>query len=174
MKIFIAGTKSLQKLDTPVLQRMMSIYQKGYCVLVGDCCGVDSSVQKFYSGLGYGNVVVYASNGKARNNIGNWQIRNVPVPSYFRGFDFYKQKDIAMANDADYGFMIWDGESRGTLNNINMPKRNGIKASRNYCHCFSVFQVGCNLVHGLYGEVTLINLYAMHLLKEEFCKLVAI
>ena len=125
MKIFIAGTKSLQKLDTPVLQRMMSIYQKGYCVLVGDCCGVDSSVQKFYSGLGYDNVVVYASNGKARNNIGNWQIRNVPVPSYFRGFDFYKQKDIAMANDADYGFMIWDGESRGTLNNtINLVSQN--------------------------------------------------
>lgn len=125
MKIFIAGTKSLQKLDTPVLQRMMSIYQKGYCVLVGDCCGVDSSVQKFYSRLGYGNVVVYASNGKARNNIGNWQIRNVPVPSYLRGFDFYKQKDIAMANDADFGFMIWDGESRGTLNNtINLVSQN--------------------------------------------------
>ena len=43
-----------------------------------------------------------------------------------------------------------------------------------YNHCFSVFQVGCNLVHGLYGEVTLINLYAMHLLEEEFCKLVAV
>ena len=125
MKIFIAGTKSVQKLDTPVLQRMMSIYQKGYSVLVGDCYGVDSSVQKFYSDLGYSNVFVYASNGKARNNIGNWQIQNVPVPSYFRGFDFYKQKDIAMANDADYGFMIWDGESRGTLNNtINLVSQN--------------------------------------------------
>ena len=62
MKIFIAGARSVQKLDTPVLQRMMSIYQKGYNVLVGDCYGVDSSVQKFYSDLGYGNVIVYASN----------------------------------------------------------------------------------------------------------------
>lgn len=43
------------------------------------------------------------------------------VPSYIHGFDFYKQKDIAMTNEADYGFMIWDGESRGTLNNtINL------------------------------------------------------
>ena len=33
-------------------------------------------------------------------------------------FDFYKQKDIVMAEDADYRFMIWDGQSRGTLNNI--------------------------------------------------------
>lgn len=57
-------------------------------------------------------------NGKARNNIGRWNVRSVPVPSYVKGFDFYKQKDVAMANEADYGFMIWDGESRGTLNNI--------------------------------------------------------
>lgn len=42
-----------------------------------------------------------------------------------RGFDFYKQKDMAMANEADYGFMIWDGESRGTLNNvINLISQN--------------------------------------------------
>lgn len=118
MKIFIAGARSVQNLDIAVKQRMMTIYQKGYDVLVGDCYGVDTSVQKFYSELGYGNVIVYASNGKARNNIGNWNVHSVAVPSYLRGFDFYKQKDIAMANEADYGFMIWDGESRGTLNNI--------------------------------------------------------
>lgn len=69
--------------------------------------------------------IFFASNGKARNNIGHWSIHNVNVPSYIRGFDFYKQKDIAMANEADYGFMIWDGESRGTLNNvINLVSQN--------------------------------------------------
>ena len=95
MKIFIAGALPVQKLD--------------------------ASVQRFYSNLGYCNVTVFASNGKARNNIGGWNIRNVAVPSYIHGFDFYKQKDIAMTNKADYGFMIWDGESRGTLNNtINL------------------------------------------------------
>lgn len=125
MKIFIAGARSVQNLDVTVKQRMMTIYQKGYDVLVGDCYGVDTSVQKFYSELGYNNVIVYASNGKARNNIGNWNIRSVAVPTYIRGFDFYKQKDIAMANEADYGFMIWDGESRGTLNNtINLVAQN--------------------------------------------------
>lgn len=124
MKIFIAGTKSVQTLDAPVLERMVSIYRKGYSVLVGDCYGVDSSVQKFFSELGYSNVIVYANNGKVRNNIGHWNIHNVNVPSYIRGFDFYKQKDIAMANEADYGFMIWDGKSKGTLNNtINLILR---------------------------------------------------
>lgn len=70
---------------------MMTLCQKGYDVLVGDCYGVDASVQRFYSNLGYCNVTVFANNGKARNNIGNWNIRCVTVPSYFRGFDFYKR-----------------------------------------------------------------------------------
>lgn len=118
MKIFIAGARSITSIPTSVQQRMMNICQSGYEVLVGDCYGVDASVQTFYSKLGYKNVVVYAGNGKARNNIGHWYVHSVPVPTYLRGFDFYKQKDVAMANEADYGLMIWDGESRGTLNNI--------------------------------------------------------
>ena len=35
-----------------------------------------------------------------------------------KGFDFYVLKDLRMAREADYGFMIWDAKSRGTLNNI--------------------------------------------------------
>jgi hypothetical protein len=27
-------------------------------------------------------------------------------------------KDLHMAREADYGFMIWDGQSSGTLSNI--------------------------------------------------------
>lgn len=118
MKIFIAGARSVTDLSTVVQKKMFSIAQKGFEVLVGDCYGVDAAVQRFYTNLGYKNILVYASNGKARNNIGNWNIRNVPVSDSVHGFDFYKHKDIVMANDADYGFMIWDGESRGTLNNI--------------------------------------------------------
>lgn len=118
MKIFIAGARSVKQLDDAVKQRLLSIYQKGYDVLVGDCYGVDSLAQKFYNDLDYDNVTVYASNGKTRNNIGKWNVHNVSVASNMRGFDFYRQKDIAMANDADYGFMVWDGKSRGTLCNI--------------------------------------------------------
>lgn len=124
MKIFIAGARSIKKLDTFVQRKLFSIYQHNYSVLVGDCYGVDASVQKFYASLSYGNVRVYASNGKARNNIGRWGVQNVAVPSYVCDFDFYKWKDKAMADEADYGFMIWDCQSRGTLNNIiNLVKQ---------------------------------------------------
>lgn len=118
MKIFIAGARTVKDLDSYALKKMRSIYDKGYSVLVGDCHGVDAAVQRFYADLGYDRVTVYASNGLARNNIGNWHIQSVSVPRGARGFDFYKQKDLAMSNEADFGFMIWDGESRGTLNNI--------------------------------------------------------
>ncbi len=96
----------------------MSIYKNKHSVFIGDCYGTDAAVQEFFMKLNYPDVTVFASNGRVRNNIGNWTVRNIPADSSVKGFDFYKQKDEAMANCADYGFMIWDGKSRGTLNNI--------------------------------------------------------
>ena len=40
-----------------------------------------------------------------------------------KGRDLYTLKDISMAEDADYGLMVWDGESKGTLNNILLMKK---------------------------------------------------
>jgi hypothetical protein len=39
--------------------------------------------------------------------------------SRFNGnFFYHTAKDLAMAESADCGFMLWDGLSKGTLNNI--------------------------------------------------------
>jgi len=139
MKIFIAGARAITRLDDNVKNKLSSICEKGYDVLVGDANGVDSSVQKFYADRKYDNVTVFASNGSARNNLGEWNVENVPVTNNLRGFEFYEQKDIAMANTADYGFMIWNGESKGTLNNIlNLISQNktcGVYFSNN---CYSI------------------------------------
>lgn len=118
MKIFIGGTKSIEVLAPKAKSILIQISGKGYSVLVGDCYGVDASVQKFYSDVQYDDVTVYANNGYARNNIGEWKVKSVIVPQNIRGAEYYRQKDIAMAIEADYGFMIWDGQSKGTLNNI--------------------------------------------------------
>lgn len=66
----------------------------------------------------YGNVMVYCSGEKCRNNLGKWKVTNVTVPSNLNGNKFYFVKDESMAKAADYGFMLWDGKSPGTLNNI--------------------------------------------------------
>ena len=118
MKIFIAGARSIKEIDDDVKTKLLSISDKHFDILVGDCSGVDTAVQKFYQAQKYSKITIFASNGKARNNLGNWPINNIVVEDGLKGFDFYRQKDIAMANEADYGFMIWDGKSKGTLNNI--------------------------------------------------------
>jgi hypothetical protein len=35
-----------------------------------------------------------------------------------RGFAYYATKDQVMVDDAEYGLMLWDGESKGTLNSV--------------------------------------------------------
>ena len=62
----MAGPRAISRLNKKIEDRLYSIYEKNYAVLVGDASGVDK----------------------------------------------------AMANDADYGLMLWNGESKGTLNNI--------------------------------------------------------
>ena len=65
------------------------------------------------------------ANGNARNNHGDWFVQNVSVEPNITGFEFYAKKDLEMAKKADIGFMIWNGKSRGTFNNIvNLLKMN--------------------------------------------------
>ena len=135
MKVFIAGARAVSVLDGVVKERLNNIFIKNYTVVVGDASGVDCAVQRFFSNHRYRNVIIYASEGKARNNIGSWAVHSVDVPIRSRGFDYYAAKDIAMANDADYGFMIWNGESKGTLNNIvnliNLDKKSIVYLTTN-------------------------------------------
>lgn len=45
VKIFIGGSQNINDLDESVKEKLLSIYQKGFNVFVGDCYGVDTSVQ---------------------------------------------------------------------------------------------------------------------------------
>lgn len=127
MKIFIAGARSIVLADSFIYAKLNSICEHQHQIIVGDCHGVDAMVQQYLAERQYQDVVVYASNGRPRNNIGKWNVTNVPVPSSMPRYAFYRQKDIAMAEDADYGFMIWDGVSRGTAQNILTLARQGKK-----------------------------------------------
>lgn len=118
MNVFVGGTRTLKTLDKTARAKILAIVKKGYRILVGDCYGIDTAVQQFLFDLGYRNVSVFATNGCARNNVGNWPIVSVPAGQNVTGFEYYQVKDIAMAKEADCGFMIWDSKSRGTLNNV--------------------------------------------------------
>ena len=123
--MFIAGPRAVRSLNQKIKNRLDKVMESNFTILVGDAAGIDKQIQLYCHSNGYSNVKVFASNGKARNNIGRWTVKNVDVPPNVRGFDFYATKDLEMAKEADYGFMIWNGKSKGTYNNmVNLIKYN--------------------------------------------------
>ncbi len=117
-KVFIGGSRKLSRLNLAVIERLDNIIAKNYTVLIGDANGMDKAVQKYLADRGYGEVLVYCMNASCRNNIGAWPTVNVTSTSKRRDFQYYSTKDKEMARDAAYGFMLWDGKSRGTLRNV--------------------------------------------------------
>jgi probable addiction module antidote protein len=82
-------------------------------------------VQKYFHDAVYDKVRVFCSGATARNNLGNWQIRDIDAPNGSNGFQFHAAKDRAMAREADFGLMIWDGKSPGTILNVLRLMRAG-------------------------------------------------
>ena len=115
MTVFIGGSISIQHLGKEVKSKLTELMNCKINILVGDANGVDRLVQEHLKENWYWKVWVYASNGRARNNVGNWNVRAVEVSDGVYGRAYYTPKDIAMTKDCDYGFMIWDGTSQGTL-----------------------------------------------------------
>jgi hypothetical protein len=91
---------------------------RGFRFFVGDANGADRAIQEHLAKRGYDRVVIYSVTGILRNNVGHWEVRSVDAPRGARGFEFYAAKDSQMARDASYGLMVWDGRSRGTLENV--------------------------------------------------------
>jgi hypothetical protein len=124
MNIFISGSISIKSLPQVVLQKLDSIMRKGLSVIVGDAAGVDLLVQEYLAKNRYANVTVYCM-GKPRHNVAGWQVKSIPNTQNLTGRAFFTLKDQAMAHDADYGLMVWDGKSKGTQNNMQMMKTLG-------------------------------------------------
>ena len=91
---------------------------------VGDANGADKAIQRYLADRSYPNVLVHCMKDHCRNTVGNWPTREVAAPRGARGFDYYSLKDRAMAETAEYGLMLWDGKSKGTVNNVVNLSRN--------------------------------------------------
>ena len=117
-KVFIGGSRRLSRLNADVKRRMDGIVEKGFTILIGDANGADRAVQRYLADKGYRKVVVFCMSRDCRNNVGGWPARNVPAPEGVSGFAYYATKDRAMADEASHGLMLWDGDSKGTLNSI--------------------------------------------------------
>jgi hypothetical protein len=118
MKVFIGGSRRLSRLNRKVTQTLDRLVERDLTIIIGDANGADKAVQSYLANKKYRNVIVFCMQNQCRNNLGDWQSRRIETGLRNNGFEFYAVKDLAMAKETDYGFMLWDSKSKGTLNNI--------------------------------------------------------
>lgn len=116
--IFIGGSRHVSRLPSEVKKRLDNVVASGHRVIVGDANGADKAVQKHFHDIHYDKVTVFCSGASPRNNLGTWFTHHVDAPKNAKGFQFYAAKDREMAREADFGLMIWDGKSPGTVLNV--------------------------------------------------------
>jgi hypothetical protein len=115
--VFIGGSRAVSKLNAVIRTRLDDLIRKGCQILIGDANGADKAVQQFLADRGYSKVTVFCMD-VCRNNIGSWEVHKVHADSSRKDFAYYAAKDIAMAQEAKCGVMLWDGRSKGTLHNV--------------------------------------------------------
>lgn len=116
--VFIAGSMNIKHLDARVKERIDNVVSQGFEVVVGDADGADTSIQWHLFNLDYTKITVFCSGSHPRNNVGDWSVRSIETPHADGTRAFFTAKDIKMAEAADYGLMIWDAKSTGTLSNV--------------------------------------------------------
>ena len=116
--VFIGGSRNIRVLDEQVKQDIDRIVARRLPVVIGDADGADKAVQAYLHRQEYRRVEVVCINGRCRNNIGQWPLRAVTSRRRRRDRRYYATKDRLMAQDADAGFMIWEGHSVGTRANV--------------------------------------------------------
>jgi hypothetical protein len=117
MTIFIGGSRAVSKLNTAIRERLHDVIEKRCTVLIGDANGGDKAVQQYFADQQYADVIVFCMEN-CRNNVGHWPTRNIDPPPGSTGFSYYSTKDLVMAGEAGCGLMLWDGKSKGTLQNM--------------------------------------------------------
>jgi hypothetical protein len=116
--VFIAGSIAISRLDPRVKERISKAVRAGLSVAVGDADGADASIQEYLASISAEHVTVYCSGDKPRNNIGDWIVEHVYPDAEPGTRKYFTAKDLKMAAAADYGLMIWDSKSTGTLSNV--------------------------------------------------------
>lgn len=125
--VFIGGSRTISQLSDLVRRRLDTIADKQIPVLVGDANGADKAVQAYLRDIHYEGVTVFCTGTVCRNNLGDWPVTQVEPSGIGIRKDrkFFALKDRAMSGKATHGFMLWDGESLGTLVNVVRLRREG-------------------------------------------------
>ncbi len=127
--IFISGSSSIHELNDNAKASLNEIIRRNIPVLIGDCYGVDSLVQRYFHEHNYNNVTVYYVGSFPRCHFIEFKKKDCnDLVTNETGREFYAVKDIQMTEDCQGALMLWDGKSKGTENNIERCK----KLNKNY------------------------------------------
>lgn len=116
--VFIAGSISISRLHEKVADRINKIVSSDFNVVVGDADGADTSIQECLQRYQAGKVTVYCTGDSPRNNVAEWPIHRVVSKAKAGTRAYFTAKDLEMARHSDYGLMVWDCKSTGTLSNV--------------------------------------------------------
>lgn len=126
--VFIAGSIAIKKLHPLFKDRLANIVKLDFDIVVGDADGADSSIQQILFDLKAKKVIVFCAGERPRNNVGDWPVRNITSNAEPGTREFFTAKDLEMAGIADFGLMVWDTKSTGTLSNVLELLRLGRKS----------------------------------------------
>lgn len=116
--VFIAGSISISRLHAKVQERINKIVSSNFEVVVGDADGADTSIQECLFKYQAQRVTVYCTGDTPRNNVANWPVHKVASKAKAGTRAYFTAKDLEMARRSDYGLMVWDCKSTGTLSNV--------------------------------------------------------
>ncbi|MZH99453.1 helix-turn-helix domain-containing protein [Dickeya dianthicola] len=116
--VFIAGSISISRLHAKVQERINKIVSSNFNIVVGDADGADTSIQECLHSYQATNVTVFCTGDTPRNNIAEWPVHRVHSKAKVGSRAYFTAKDLEMARSSDYGLMVWDCKSTGTLSNV--------------------------------------------------------
>ena len=116
--VFIAGSISISRLHEKVQERINKIVSSNLRVVVGDAEGADTSIQQCLQKYQARDVTVYCTGYEPRNNVAKWPVHHVQTQARTGSRAYFTAKDLEMARSSDFGLMIWDCKSTGTLSNV--------------------------------------------------------
>lgn len=116
--VFLSGSRKIGRITDEVRYRLDNMVESRLTIITGDANGADKAMQAYLAELQYGDVTIYFVGEAPRNNVGDWPTKRVVADESLSGRDYYAQKDRAMSKLADYGFVVWDGKSSGSVQNM--------------------------------------------------------
>jgi len=116
--VFIAGSIKIKRLHPLFVDRIANIVREGLPIVVGDANGADASIQAELAAQSASDVTVFCTGDAPRNNLGNWPVHRARSAAQPGTRAYFTAKDIEMADRAEFGLMLWDAASTGTLSNV--------------------------------------------------------